>query len=129
MEKLLKGKKMRSKVHQRVYRNKPLRNEEEAFTKEKSKVRVRVEHVFEFMKTAGKADNLRAIDCSLPMYRCHITISSPAALKRNGKAVRCNDLLCPLFHLQDILLEALLSKTTQVHYHHENPEFLICIFV
>ena len=41
--------------------NKPLSDEENASNKEKSKVRVRVEHVFGFMKTTMKVDKLRAI--------------------------------------------------------------------
>ena len=56
MEEMLK-----SKVHHRAYRNKPLSDEENASNKEKSKVRVRVEHVFGFMKTTIKVDKLRTI--------------------------------------------------------------------
>ncbi|OQX29181.1 MAG: hypothetical protein B0D92_05100, partial [Spirochaeta sp. LUC14_002_19_P3] len=45
-KKMIKDKKMKSKVHHRAYRNKPLSDEENASNKEKSKVRVRVKHVF-----------------------------------------------------------------------------------
>ncbi len=61
MEEMIKDKKLKSKVHHRAYRNKPLSDEENASNKEKSKVRVRVEHVFGFMKTTMKVDKLLTI--------------------------------------------------------------------
>ena len=49
-EKVIKKYEMINKVHEKGYRNKPLTDEQKANNKEKSKTRVRVEHVFGFME-------------------------------------------------------------------------------
>ncbi len=41
---------MKNKVNEKGYCNKPLTDEQNVSNKEKSKIRVRVEHVFGFMK-------------------------------------------------------------------------------
>ena len=51
-EKMISEKKLVSQVHERAYRNKPLTNEQKASNKIKSRVRVRVEHVFGHMATS-----------------------------------------------------------------------------
>ncbi len=49
-EKIIEKHKMKNKVNEKGYRNNPLTDEEKASNKEKSKIRVRVEHVFGFME-------------------------------------------------------------------------------
>ncbi len=41
---------MKNKVNEKGYRNRPLTDEQKASNKEKSKIKVRAEHVFGFMK-------------------------------------------------------------------------------
>ena len=45
-EAMLEAEEIPSKVHERPYKGKPLTDEQKALNKEKSRVRVRVEHVF-----------------------------------------------------------------------------------
>jgi transposase, IS5 family len=45
---------MNNKAHEKGYRNKPLTEEQKSNNKEKSKTRVRVEHVFGFMEQSMK---------------------------------------------------------------------------
>ena len=45
---------MNNKAHEKWYRNKPLTEEQKSNNKEKSKTRVRVEHVFGFMEQSMK---------------------------------------------------------------------------
>ncbi len=49
-EKVIDKYKMNNRVHEKGYKNKPLTDEQKANNKEKSKTRVRVEHVFGFME-------------------------------------------------------------------------------
>ncbi len=49
-EKVIEKHKMKNKVKEKGYHNKPLTDEQKASNKEKSKIRVRVEHVFGFME-------------------------------------------------------------------------------
>ncbi len=49
-EKVIENHKMKNKVNEKRYRNKPLKDKKKASNKEKSKIRVRVEHVFGFME-------------------------------------------------------------------------------
>lgn len=51
-EKMLAEKKLISQVHERAYRNNPLTDEQKANNKIKSKIRVRVEHIFGYMATS-----------------------------------------------------------------------------
>ena len=53
-EKVIDKYEMNNKVHEKGYRNKPLTDEQKANNKEKSKTRVRVEHVFGFMEQSMK---------------------------------------------------------------------------
>ena len=53
-EKVIAKYEMNNKVHEKGYRNKPLTDEQKANNKEKSKTRVRVEHVFGFMEQSMK---------------------------------------------------------------------------
>ena len=50
-----------SHIHERAYRNKPLTPEQEAANKERSRVRVRVEHVFGHIETAMNGCYVRTI--------------------------------------------------------------------
>ncbi|MGH9677120.1 MAG: transposase, partial [Candidatus Acidiferrum sp.] len=50
-----------SHIHERAYRNKPLTPEQEAANTERSRVRVRVEHVFGHMATAMNGCYVRTI--------------------------------------------------------------------
>nr|NQU91190.1 IS5 family transposase [Bacteroidota bacterium] len=60
-EKLYKEKKVVSKVHEKGYRNKPLTDEQKASNKEKSKTRVRVEHIFGFVENSMNGSFIRTI--------------------------------------------------------------------
>lgn len=51
-EKIYKEKEVINRVHEKGFRNKPLTTEQMASNKEKSSVRVRVEHVFGFVETS-----------------------------------------------------------------------------
>jgi len=50
LEKTISGRKMRGKIIENGYRNKPLTEEQKASNREKSRIRSRVEHVFGFME-------------------------------------------------------------------------------
>lgn len=52
---------MINKVHERGARNKPLTDEQKESNKEKSKIRVRVEHVFGFIKNSMSDLYVRSI--------------------------------------------------------------------
>ncbi len=58
IEKVLKAKEIKSQVHERAYRNKPLTDEQKEENKKKSKVRVRIEHIFGHM-TMSMRDGLK----------------------------------------------------------------------
>jgi IS5 family transposase len=57
----LKEKGCTSHIHERKYRNKPLTPEQEASNKEKSHIRVRVEHVFGHIETAMNGCYVRTV--------------------------------------------------------------------
>jgi len=50
-----------NKIHERAYRNKPLTDEQKDCNREKSKVRVRVEHVFGFIENSLGGSFIRSI--------------------------------------------------------------------
>ena len=52
---------MENQIHQRAYRNKPLTDEQKERNREKSKVRVRVEHVFGFIENSLGGSFIRSI--------------------------------------------------------------------
>ncbi len=60
-EKVISKYKMKNKVHEKGYRNKPLSDEQKANNKEKSKTRARVEHVFGFMEQSMNGLIVRSI--------------------------------------------------------------------
>jgi IS5 family transposase len=60
-EKIYKRKKVVNKVHEKGYRNKPLTEEQKASNKEKSKTRVRVEHIFGFVENSMHGSFVRTI--------------------------------------------------------------------
>lgn len=60
-EKIYKKKKVVNKVHEKGYRNKPLTEEQKASNKEKSKTRVRVEHIFGFVENSMHGSFVRTI--------------------------------------------------------------------
>src|SRR5271154_956886 len=57
----LKAKGYRSHIHERAYRGKPLTEEQQAANTERSRVRVRVEHVFGHIQTAMNGCYVRTI--------------------------------------------------------------------
>jgi len=59
--KALEDKGVENKIHQRAYRNKPLTDEQQQDNREKSKVRVRVEHVFGFIENSLGGSFIRSI--------------------------------------------------------------------
>jgi transposase, IS5 family len=60
-EKVYKKKEVINKVHEKGYRNNPLTESQIASNKEKSSIRVRVEHIFGFVETSMHVSILRAI--------------------------------------------------------------------
>jgi len=60
-EKIYKDKKVNPKIIEKGYKNKPLTEEQKKSNKEKSKVRVRVEHIFGFIENSMKGSFLRTI--------------------------------------------------------------------
>jgi IS5 family transposase len=60
-DKKLKRRKIRNRIHERGYRNHPLTLEQEERNRMKSKIRVRIEHVFGFMENTMKAAYIRCI--------------------------------------------------------------------
>ncbi len=60
-EKIYKNKKVINKVIEKGYRNKPLTEKQIVSNKEKSKIRVRVEHVFGFVETSMNGSIVRTI--------------------------------------------------------------------
>jgi len=58
IEEVLKSKEIKSQVHERAYRNNPLTDEQKAENKKKSKIRVRIEHIFGHM-TNSMRDGLK----------------------------------------------------------------------
>jgi len=60
-EKIISKKEVINKVHEKGYKNKPLTDEQKAKNKIKSKVRVRVEHIFGFMENSMNGMEIRSI--------------------------------------------------------------------
>lgn len=60
-EKIYKNKEVINKVHEKGYRNKPLTETQKARNKEKSSIRVRVEHVFGFVENSMHGSIVRTI--------------------------------------------------------------------
>jgi IS5 family transposase len=60
-EEIIKKKKMESKIHEKGYRNKPLTKVQKKRNAKKSKIRVRVEHVFGFMHNSMNRLYVRTI--------------------------------------------------------------------
>ena len=52
---------MVSQLHERAYRNRPLSEEQNESNRQKSKIRVRIEHIFGYMSQSMKGFYLRAI--------------------------------------------------------------------
>jgi len=61
IDKKLKRRRIRNRIHEKGYRNHPLTPEQEERNRKKSKIRVRVEHVFGFMENTMKAGFIRCI--------------------------------------------------------------------
>lgn len=61
IDKKLKRRKIRNRIHEKGYRNHPLNGEQEERNRKKSKIRVRIEHVFGFMENTMKAAFIRCI--------------------------------------------------------------------
>lgn len=60
-EALLTEKAVVSQIHERAYRNRPLTGEQKESNRQKSKIRVRIEHIFGYMSQSMKGFYLRAI--------------------------------------------------------------------
>ena len=52
---------MTSQIHERAYRNRPLSEEQKESNRQKSKLRVRIEHIFGYMSPSLKGFYRRAI--------------------------------------------------------------------
>ena len=60
-EKVIKKYRLKNKVHEKGYRGKPLTDKQKAKNKVKSKIRVRVEHVFGFMEQSMNGLVVRSV--------------------------------------------------------------------
>ena len=60
-EKMLAEKQVESKIHEKGYRNKPLTESQKESNTEKSRVRVRVEHIFGFIENSMNGSRIRSI--------------------------------------------------------------------
>ena len=60
-ETVYKKKKVINKIIEKGYRNKPLTEEQKANNKETSRIRVRIEHVFDFVENSMHGSNVRTI--------------------------------------------------------------------
>ncbi len=60
-EKTLDEKEVKNEIHEKGYKNKPLNDEQKSNNKIKSKIRVRVEHVFGFIENSMKGSFIRSI--------------------------------------------------------------------
>jgi len=60
-EKIYKDKKVNPKINEKGYKNKPLTEVQKKNNKEKSKIRVRVEHIFGFIENSMKGSLVRTI--------------------------------------------------------------------
>ena len=60
-EALLREKGVASQIHERAYRNRPLTDAQKETNRQKSKIRVRIEHVFGYMSQSMKGFFLRCI--------------------------------------------------------------------
>ena len=60
-EKIINKYKLKNKVHEKGYRNKPLTDEQKKNNKEKSKTRARVEHVFGFMEQSMNGLTIKSV--------------------------------------------------------------------
>ena len=58
---MLAQKQLTSQIHERAYRNRQLTEEQKESNRQKSKIRVRIEHVFGFMSQSMKGFYLRYI--------------------------------------------------------------------
>ena len=61
IEEVLKKRNMKSRIHEKGYRNHPLTKTQKKRNRTKSKTRARIEHVFGFMENTMKITRLRAI--------------------------------------------------------------------
>ena len=61
VEKTLKSKKVKNKIHEKGYKNKPLTEQQKQNNKEKSKTRARVEHIFGFIENNMGGSFIRSI--------------------------------------------------------------------
>jgi|SRR5271157_65253 len=90
-EERLKEKGCTSHIHERAYRNKPLTGEQEAANTERSRVRVRVEHVFGHIETAMDGCYVRTIgilraQAKIGLENLAYNVSRFAFLMRGPKA-------------------------------------------
>lgn len=58
---VIDNKEIENKIHEKAYKNKPLTEEQKENNKEKSKIRVRVEHVFGFIENSMKGSYIHTI--------------------------------------------------------------------
>jgi transposase, IS5 family len=59
--KVVESKEIKNQIHEKGYKKKPLTEEQKAKNKEKSRIRVRVEHVFGFIENSMKGSYIRTI--------------------------------------------------------------------
>ena len=86
IDKELESKNIKNQIHEKGYRNKPLTENQKASNKRKSKIRVRVEHIFGFIENSMKGSNTRYI-----------------GLKRNKMRIGITNLVYNLFRYEQIM--------------------------
>lgn len=73
IDKRLESNTIKNQIHEKGYRNKPLTESQKASNKIKSKIRVRVEHIFGFIENSMKGSNTRHIGLKRNKVRIGIT--------------------------------------------------------
>lgn len=86
IDKKLESNTIKNQIHEKGYRNKPLTESQKASNKIKSKIRVRVEHIFGFIENSMKGSNTRYI-----------------GLKRNKVRIGITNLVYNLFRYEQIM--------------------------
>lgn len=82
-EERLRQKGFISNIHDRAYRNRPLTCDQKEMNKVKSKIRVRVEHVFGYMHKAMNGNNIRTVG----MHRAYVQITLQNICYNMGRLV------------------------------------------
>jgi len=86
-------------IHEKGYRNKPLTEEQKQANKVKSKIRVRVEHVFGFQANSMRADFIRTIGKARASFQIGLgnLVYNMFRVMQLGKCVTLTGHVCPQY--------------------------------